>query len=177
MRSPIDRLEEELSWHCVTQCLAKDTATAQRWMTDPFAHLTEGFIINPVPIRLIPLIQEAQQQWQIREQQCLEGLGLTRESFLETFAEIRRQFLSGQGGWHGAVSALSASVYDVVRNMDWVNVFAWILPRADAQHADVHRETGCVVAAIFYTELLLRHADKNVMQRIEARWRLAVDVG
>ena len=69
----------------------------------------------------------------------------------------------------------------MVKNMDWVNLFSWILPLADKEGRESHIAIGRIVTAIFYTELLA-HFDGSpfsaqALERIEARWQVVNELG
>lgn len=176
MISPIDQLEESLWSTCVIQRAATDKEALERWQTDELAHVRERFVVRPMPAELGGLVQRALAQWQEREQAMCSRLGMTREQFLNEFGKLRQDYSNGGRAWGIAVQSMSPSIQAAVRNMDWVNLFAWVLPQADPGRALEHRMVGRMVAAIFYVELLAKHGNTDgqpALRKIEARWRLA----
>lgn len=100
---------------------------------------------------------------------------MTREVFLSEFEKLREDYLGGGREWRRTALLLSPNIYGAVRNMDWVNLFSWVLPNADQDRAEAHRIIGRMVVALFYVELLSKHEsdDQSVpLRKIEARWRL-----
>lgn len=175
MNSPIDRLEQELWFSCVIQRHPKDQETINRWQTDEISHLKERFYVQPMPSSLNGLVQSALVQWQQIETKVCSNLGMTREQFLKEFEEAREDFLNNGIKWDKAIYSMQNAVYGAVRNMDWVNLFAWVLPLADTEFLVKHREIGRMVTAIFYIELLSKCGfddDNLYLRNIEARWRL-----
>ena len=179
MSMPIEQLEEELWWKCVQEHAAKDQEMAERWQTDESAHLREGYTILPMPDSLQPLVEKAIAQWRERKKKICSRLQMPPEQFVAEFTKARDQFLRDDDQWSVFVTRVGHVVYGAVRNMNWVNLFGWILPVADADNEDQHRETGRFIAALFYTELLLKYGNQqgnerdSVMRRIEVRWQLA----
>lgn len=175
MNSPIDKLEHELWNACIIQMPAKDHETIDRWQSDEIAHLKECFFVQPIPLGLDELVKNALTQWQQIETKVSLNLGMNREQFLKEFEKTREDFLNKGTEWEKAVESMQFELYGVVRNMDWVNLFSWVLPGADKEYYENHREIGRMVTAIFYIELLSKYGfdDENIyLRNIEARWRL-----
>lgn len=178
MRSPIDQLAEALWGYCVSPRAAQDRETLERWQADEFAHLKEGFAVQMMPDNIKPLVEKAIAQWEEREKIVCSRLKMDREVFLEEFQRARESFLKGENGWAKTVLWMGHIVYGVVRNMDWVNLFSWILPAADPENFEKHRLIGKMVTAVFYIELLTKNGTNAAsdigyhLARIEARWRL-----
>ncbi|WP_295427354.1 hypothetical protein [uncultured Thiodictyon sp.] len=176
MTSPIDRLEEALWGACVVQGAAPDEGTLVRWQTDELAHLRERFSVRPLPAEFDDLARRALAQWQEREQVACARLGMAREAFLSEFEKLREDYLGGGQEWQRTALSLSSEIHGAVRNMDWVNLFSWVLPNADRERAETHRMVGRMVTALFYVELLFKHVlldDQSLsLRKIEARWRL-----
>ncbi len=175
MTSPIDQLEEALWGACVMQRAAPDEETVNRWQTDELAHLRERFLVQPMPAEFDDLVGRALAQWRDREQQVCSRLAMSREAFLREFEKLRADHLGGGLEWRKTVASLAPKIYGAVRNMDWVNLFSWVLPNADRERAEAHRMVGRMVTALFYVEQLSKHgADDQAhpLPKIEARWRL-----
>ena len=175
MISPIDQLEEALWGACVMQPAASDEETVERWQTDELAHLRERFRVRPLPAELADLAGRALVQWQEREESVCSRLGLTRDAFLRQFATLREDYLHGGHDWQQHVALLAPAIHGAVRNMDWVNLFSWVLPNTDRERAEAYRMVGRMVVALFYCELLSRHGtdDESLpLRKIEARWQL-----
>jgi hypothetical protein len=175
MTSSIDRLEEDLWAACVIQRAAPDEETVERWQTDELAHLRERFFVRPMPAEFDDLVRRALAEWHDREQAACSRLGMTRDAFLGEFAKTREDYLGAGREWRQTSESLSPSIHGVVRNMDWVNLFSWVLPNADRERAEAHRMIGRMVVALFYVELLSKHGpgDQSLsLRKIEARWRL-----
>lgn len=174
MRSAITQLESEIWNSCVRQLAARDEETARRWQTDEFAHLNERFLVQPLPAELEPLVSQAVMQWQQIEQQVCSKLGMTSEQFLHSFEKARHDFISGGKKWEPIIGAMQEGVAGAVRNMDWVNLFSWVLPKAVREPGGQNLSVGRMVTAIFYCELLSKYGkrDENgYLRKIEARWR------
>ena len=173
--SPINRLERELWNCCVRQVAAEGMETAERWENNPLDYMKEGFSIEPMPISMKPLVEEAITRWTEIEGKVLSRLQMSREQFLEEFEKARNSYLSGTDEWNSFAIMYGSVLYGVVLNMDIVNLFAWILPNADLSRREEHRSVGQMVTAIFYTELLYK-ADGEIdpnnrsLRKIEARW-------
>ncbi len=175
MTSPIDKLEEALWGACVIQRAAPDEETVNRWQTDELAHLRERFLVQPLPAEFNDLAGRALAEWRDREHQVCSRQGMTRDAFLSEFEKLREDHRGGGLEWRKTVASLAPKVYGAVRNMDWVNLFSWILPNADRERAEAHRVVGRMVVALFYVELLSKHGfdDQSLpLRKIEARWRL-----
>jgi hypothetical protein len=175
MKSAIDRLEEKVWASCITQRAAQDQQTIERWQRDHYAHLKERFIVSPIPATLNQLVEAALEEWQQRENRLFSSLGMSREQFLDKFEKTRTSFLQGKNAWQGFVYQTGEAVYAVVKNMDWVNLFSWILPVANTEIADRLYITGRTVATIFYIETLWKNLDARPenFKNIEACWKLA----
>lgn len=179
MQSPIDRLEREIWAGCVRQRLAGDKETLDRWQSDEVAHITERFIVDPVPSSLRPLVDEAIVEWVQIESAFLSLIEMDRGSFLKGFESARDAYLHRTRHWEPFASKVGAVARGVVRNMDWVNLFAWVLPQADREHGAHHAATAKMIAAVFYMEQLAKygkHLDvvpEGLFARLEARWQLA----
>jgi hypothetical protein len=186
MRSPIDQLEERLWDCCVIQLAAQNQETIERWQTDEIAHIKERFAVQEMPNTLKPLVKAVIEQWKEIERKVCSRLNMNQEQFLSKFEDLRRNFLKGNNEWREDVLLMEPVVYGAVRNMDWVNLFAWILPNADKEHYDEYRAIGRMVTALFYVEILSKYIqhenlpknenvyydDESALKRIEARWRL-----
>ncbi len=179
-RSAIVKFEGEL-WHaCVFQKAADSKETLNRWQEDELAYLQESFIVEPMPEELRPLMNQALEEWKIREDKVLSKLGMDRREFMHRFQEARESLWRGGFRWPLFALGVGDRVYGVVLNMDWVNLFGWILPRADKANEKQHRERGRLVTALFYSELMLRYVgnpEHRDLVRIEARWVLANEGG
>lgn len=181
MNSPISQLEQELWGCCVHQRAAGNKEMAERWQNDPFAYQQEGFVIERLPPSMLPLVEQAITEWKRIEGKVCSNLQMSREQFLEEFEKAWSNFQSGGNEWN--TFARYGSIVDgAVRNMDIVNLFAWILPAADPDRREEHRAIGRMVAAVFHTELLYKgasQADPNdaTFRRLEARWRLVDPTG
>ncbi len=100
---------------------------------------------------------------------------MDREQFLSQFETVRADFFDRGTDWKVTVGYLRDKLYAAVRNMDWVNLFSWVLPSADKEHSIENRATGRMVTAIFYIELLSKYGqdyENDILKKIEARWRL-----
>ncbi len=157
MNSPIDKLERELWDSCVTQHPAQNQESTVRWQTDELSHLKERFSVHSMPAELDALVQDALIQWQKIEKKLCSGLGINREHFLNEFEKAREDFHNKGNEWQRLINSMKRGVYGAVRNMDWVNLFSWVLPNADKKHTEEHRKTGRMVTAVFYIELLSKH--------------------
>ena len=175
MRSVIDKLEEEIWAACVRERTAEDQETTDRWQTDEYSHLRERFSVRPMPSELDKLASDALVQWQQIENKVCATLGMSREQLLNKFAKARESYLNKGTEWQMTIVEMQFALSGVVRNLDWVNLFSWILPVADKEHADKYRATGRMITAIFYIELLFKNGDDcndRELKRIEARWRI-----
>jgi hypothetical protein len=175
MSSAIDRLDEEVWASCITQRAAQDQQTVERWQSDHYAHLKERFVISPIPEALNQLVEVALAEWQQRENRLLSVLGMGREQFLDKFEKTKTSFLQGKKDWQGFVYQTGGAVYAVVKNMDWVNLFSWILPAAKPEAASRLFDIGRTATAIFYLEMLSKNLDARPenLKNIEACWKLA----
>jgi len=176
MESPINRLEQELWDCCVRQVAAKDMETMEKWQDNPLSHLREGFSVNAMPSALESLSVQAIDRWKDIEAKICSNLNMSREHFIEEFEKARTSFLAGNADWK-LFAEHGLTVHGAVRNMDWVNLFTWVLPNADREKRDEHRSIGRMVAAVFYTELLSNcleseYIDKESLRKIEARWQI-----
>lgn len=173
--NPIDVLEEEVLTNCLMQSSANEE-TIKKWQTDEVAHLKERFIISPLPDKLRPLVDSALSQWQKIEVKILSKLNTTKEEFLEKFKSARASFINGNNEWQIFIIDVGFAVRMAVKNLDWVNLFAWILPRADKENAQTYKETGLMMTAVFYSELLFKNLsipqNKDNLRRVDARWIL-----
>ncbi|MEJ5366629.1 MAG: hypothetical protein WHS86_16155 [Desulfosoma sp.] len=182
-RNPVDQLVDETYAHCVRERPARDAETVYRWQKDEISHLRERFEVLPLMPELRQLALEAVDHWRERESRLLETLKTTKEEFLSTFRAIREDVLKGGSQSLRAAYALYPKTRGVCRNMDWVNLFSWILPQADPDRAAIYGEVGRIVTACLYIEILSKlqpfqaeeesiTKDRDLM-RIEARWQLA----
>jgi|GEM_PF-1488188 len=172
-RSAIETLQEELWGACVMQRAAQDQEVANRWQTNELSHLKEGFRVQPMPDYLNSFVQDALAEWQQIENKACHNLN--RGQILSEFEKARDDFLNGGNDWRKIIAAMELSVNEAVLNIDWVNLFAWVLPNADKENAEEHKVTGRIVTAIFYIEQLIKHGshpEHNNLKRIEARWQL-----
>jgi hypothetical protein len=180
MESAIDRLEQEIWAACVRQRLAQDPETLERWRSDQVSHIRERFIIDPMPPSLQPLVDEANTQWEHIESSFLSRRALMdKERFLSEFEAARSSLLQGTKEWGSFALIMGQRAWGVVRNLHWVNLFAWVLPTADPGNRSKHAAIGIMAAAIFYTEAMERHRDGagttlgDPLVAIDARWKLA----
>ncbi len=175
-QSPIDRLIEEAWDCCIIRLLPVDSAMRERWENDEMTYLKEGFRLGPLPEELKPLVSEALKQWDERQKKALESLKMDRDAFLREFRLIRTSCLEGGREWVTPLLSMAHLVYGAVRNMDWVNLFTWILPNTDRENAGTYIETGQMVTALFYLEILYKHLANprgfNALDKIEVRWKL-----
>jgi hypothetical protein len=120
-------------------------------------------------------MEAAFEEWQERENRLFSSLRMSREQFLEKFEKTREAFLQGKNDWQGFVYQTGEASYAVVKNMDWVNLFSWILPAANPEIADNLFIKGKTVAAIFYIEKLWKNLDARPedLKNVEACWKLA----
>lgn len=175
MKSVIDQLEEKVWDSCVVERPARNQETVEKWQSDAYVHLKERYYVNPLPSSLHSLIDEAITQWEKIEAKVLNGLGMTKDQFLIEFESTRQNLLKNDLSWQKSVTTSGKLVYGAVRNIDWVNLFGWILPAAYPEIADRLRIIGRMVTAIFYTELLWKNINGNEidLKEIEACWKLA----
>lgn len=181
--SAIDQLLSEIRARCVVQLGAPDEETAQKWYEDDFLHLTHGYLVNPMPADLEPLVQQATAEWKETEWRICERLGFDRQEFLRKFEEARSDFLANGDDWQEFVLQTCPAVHGAVMNMEWVTLFSWLLPFSDHANANAHRDTGRFVAAALYIETLYDYKlsgrygantlCRDPIMKLEARWRLA----
>ena len=175
MTLSIDELESEIWSICVMQRAAQDEETINRWQTNELSHLKERFLVQPLPLELKNMAHSALIEWQQLEKKICSNLGMNRTEFLSLFEKAREDYLNNGKDWQKIISSIQNKVYGAVRNMDWVNLFSWILPQADKEHNEEYIQIGCMVTAIFYIEMLSKfgrdHNNDN-LKRIEARWLL-----
>lgn len=169
MSSPINKLEEEIWVACVRQRAAEDQETTDRWQTDECSHLRERFFVRPMPSELDKLARDALEQWRQIENKVFANLGMSREQFLNEFEKARESYLNKNTEWQMTIVKMQFALSGAVRNLEWVNLFSWILPVADKEHADEYKAAGRVITAIFYIELLAKQSQDD-LRRIEARW-------
>lgn len=173
--SSINKLEG-LIWNTCVRAKAPDSEDVVKiWQEDAYAHLTEGFMVLPMPSDLNESVQNALTSWNAIEEKVCCRINMSRGQFLDEFEKTREDFLKKGNIWKINAMKYSAQVYGSVLNMNWVNLFSWMLPYADRTNSKTHRETGRMVIALFYIELLSKYGDdhENVyLKRIEARWRI-----
>ncbi len=177
--SSINKLEG-LIWNTCVRAKAPDSEDAiSQWQEDEYAHLTEGFMVLPLPSDLNESVQNALAAWNTIEEKVCCRMNMSRAQFLEEFEKMREDFLKNGRQWKTKAMFMSAQVYGSVLNMNWVNLFSWMLPYADRTNSKTLRETGRMVTALFYIELLSKYGDdhENVyLKRIEARWRIVNEI-
>lgn len=178
----IDRLEQELWSQCVTQVAATDDETIQRWRNDEVAHIRGRFRVSIMQESTRPLVEAAASEWERIEVIFLKRMGgMTREQFLTEFTALREEFLNKTPLWIGKALGWGNIAYGAVKNLDWVNLFSWVLPQADPSHVEDHRQRGKMVTAIYYTEMLGKYGTseapnhQNILTRVDARWQLLQD--
>jgi len=179
MSSPINKLEQSLRHACVHQRPADDEEMVKRWQVDEYSHLRERFFVLSIPSEYNNLVKSALIQWKEIESKVCAGLGLNSEEFLSEFEKAREDFLNRGANWQTTIASMYNHVYGSVLNMNWVNLFSWIFPKADKENIKDYKSIGRMVTAIFYIELLKRHGhdfENNDLKRIEARWRLVNDL-
>lgn len=175
----IDRLEQEIWNFCVTRIAPENIRTEYRWRSDETAYLMEGFCVGKMPENLRPLLNKALLQWNEISVKMLSDLSISKNAFLESFYSARTSYLNGGREWENFIFASGSAVRGVVKNMDWVNLFSWILPVADSGNSELHIANGRMVASVFYSELLLKYgrnpdlASNNPLGKIETRWWIA----
>ncbi len=176
MQTSIERLEQELWSRCVKQRPPKDDEVFERWCKDELAHMRERFVIVRIPSDLNSLVEEATARWDQIETKVLGRLSMDRQTFIEAFDKGYMQMVSGDTQWM-TLLGLAGATRGAVRNMDWVNLFAWVLPVADKPNRYVHLSRGRIVAAMFYIEVLARYGlsarddASSPVGKIDARWR------
>lgn len=175
MSSSINQLEQKIWECCVKQRPAKDRETAVRWQTDELSHLKERFVITPLPSNINELVQAALLEWHNIQNKVLLNCRMDDEQFLVLFEKIRDDYLKNGNEWLSTVNSIYSKLYGAVRNLDWVNLFCWILPKADKEHAEKLTKIGKIVTAIYYIEMLANCGhdhESGILKKIEARWCL-----
>ena len=174
MASAIDRLIDEVWSCCIDRRPAHDATIMERWQSDPYAYIRESFVVTPLPPSLRPLVQDALNQWQGIEDRILDGIATSRDQFISEFENIRSLYLQGDAAWRTSITAKGCIVCGAVRNMEWVNLFSWILPTACPDLLPAIRQTGKMVTAVLHIEFLWKSMSNPAdLAGIEARWRLA----
>jgi hypothetical protein len=184
MRSAIGKLEERLWNTCIAQIAARDdeTETVKKWQEDDYIHMKERFRVRPMSPEIIPLVHQALQEWREIERMFCARLGTSPNEFLREFVTIRATFLNGDPKWLKLFGNKGSIAHGAVMNMDWVNMFGWILPQAYPGKSDELLRIGRIVTAIFYCEMLHKYGSEanalqnNNLAQMEARWRLADDL-
>ena len=180
MESAIDIMEKEVWACCVRQRAAKGDATIARWQKDEYAHLKERYIVEPMPDTMQPLVEKALAEWQKIENAFCAAVGMSPDEFLEAFEKARESFLmrfdKRDGVWQRFITN-GNTLQGRVRNMDWVNLFAWVLPQADPANRERNIRVGKMVTACLYTEYMFKYAlnvgaSNEPLRLIEARWKL-----
>jgi len=171
----IDRLWEEVYWCCVNPLYPKDETTAKLWKEDEFLRLKHGYYITPLPEKLKGHILDAISFWKRREIEVFEKMGMKRDEFLRKFRELREDYYQGGKRWKKNVVIFYSKVKGAVKNIQWVDLFSWILPIADSENVEVYRSIGMVMTALFYIEMLFKSSypsGEDYIKRIEARWKI-----
>ena len=171
----IDKLEREIWDIWVRECAAQDGETLKRWQIDELSHLKERFLVQKLPSNLQYLAHNALNQWQELESKICLKLGMDRTEILHVFEAAREEFLRNDKNWERKINPLQNKVWGAVRNINWVDLFSWILPNADIEHSEEYRQIGRLIAAIFYIEMLSKYGhdrDNSNLKKIEARWLL-----
>lgn len=184
METAIDLMEKDVWACCVRQQAARGDAAITRWQTDEYAHIKEHFIVEPMAAELQPLVEKALSEWQGIEDGFCAAIGMSSDEFLEAFAKARESFLmrfdKRDGVWQ-EFSKHGNALHGRVRNMDWVNIFAWVLPQADPVNRERNVRIGKMVTACLYTEFMFKYAvagaNEEPVRLIEARWRLVSEKG
>jgi hypothetical protein len=186
--SHIDALEGALWNACVRQRAATSQEQVERWQNDERAHLAERFLIAPAPAEFAAQIEAALTEWDAIESAILAPPqngpfihpAKDRQTFLDEFAEVRRLHLAGEELPLTLVREC-VNLAGKVRNMDWVNLFALVLPAADPEGRAEHLARARMVVAIFYMEkiskvfLAVGSGDEEALRKVEGRWRLVAD--
>lgn len=181
----IDTLEDALWQSCVRQRAATSQQQMDRWQNDERAHLSERFLITLAPSEYAPQIEAALAEWDAIESAILappqHGSFLwpakDRNVFLDEFAAARSLHLTGTA-LPESLMRLCLSLTGKVRNMDWVNLFALVLPAADPEQREGHLARARMVVAIFYLEqigkmfLASDSPVEEALRKIEGRWQL-----
>lgn len=101
-------------------------------------------------------------------------LKMTRDQILKEFEKARESYVNKGAEWQMKIMGIQVVLNGAVRNMDWVNLFTWILPVADKEHADEYRTLGRMITAIYYIEIMSKQGydyEYRDLKRIEAGWR------
>jgi hypothetical protein len=181
--SHIDALEGALWNACVRQRAATSQEQVERWQNDERAHLAERFLIAPAPVEFAAQIEAALTEWDAIESAVLappqEGPFIhpckDRRTFLDEFAEVRRLHLAGEE-LPLPLMRECVKLAGRVRNMDWVNLFALVLPVADPERRAENLARARMVVAIFYMEKIGKvflapgSVDVEALRMVEARW-------
>ena len=181
----IDSLESKLWQLCINRRAATSDEQLERWQSDERAYLTEGFLVTPAPAECAAHIEAAMAEWDAIEASVLSPpptgafrrRAKDRQTFLNEFSEARQSYLAGET-LPIPLARLCLTLTGKVRNMDWVNLFTWVLPAADPEHRSAHLERAQMVVAVFYLEKIGKallapdHQDKAGMRKIETRWQL-----
>jgi len=177
-RSVIEELHDSLHYHCVLRLSAESESVMNRWDSSEFAYFKEGFKILPIPgdTKTHENVKNAQIQWNKKEKNILKALNMDKINFLKEFNKARDSHLAGTREWETFIFCSAPIVYGCVRNMSWVNLFAWILPLADKENHDKHKEIGLMVASLFYIEMLYKYGknteNSEALANIEAKWQI-----
>jgi len=183
----IDQLEEELWYACVRQRAPRDEHQAEHWRQDELSHLRERFVVTLAPPELGPIITGAVAEWDRIEAKILaldavrptDQPSATRADYLAAFAQARESFLADRTPSPQHME-IGVAVRGAVRNMDWVNLFAWVLPSAVPDDRESSLDRARMVVATYYFEMIGKAArfpdgiDERTWSKLEARWRLVV---
>ena len=180
--SPIDSLVEKVWSECVTQRPAEGIEEANKWHKDEVAHLNDRYIVSPLPKNLKTLVEEAINQWAFIEIGSYKKTGLDRYQYLEEFEKVLELYRSGDSGWNQNLGKLI--IPGIIPNQEWVNLFSWILPKADPEKKKIYKNVGRLVTAFYYAELLKKYGVKNeneidlyeYLRKIDARWVLTNEI-
>ena len=184
----IEKLQSVLSSACVAQRAATSREQIERWQTSEFSYLKESYVISPAPAELAPLIQAALAEWDQIEASILnppqEGsfirARIDRTVFMDQFVQARALYLAGEPLTQ-QLQRRCLSLRGKVRNMEWVNLFALVLPVADPAHREENLARARMVVAIFYLESIGKSlmspstSDETALRKIEARWQLVAE--
>ena len=175
--SAIDQLEQVMWSQVITQSPATDDDTIRRWYEDDLVHLKERYRVAPMDESNRELVNAAIAEWSLIQVKFTENAGFSEDEFLERFTQLREWKLENVPQAGVNVAQLSQMARGVVKNMDWVNLFSWILPQADPKHKLAHLLWGRMVTGIYYVELLGKQnistvgSGDNPITRVDARWR------
>lgn len=181
-KTPVDRINAlvDMVWsRCVQRRAAKDDETAQRWQDDYLTYMREGFAFLPTGSDMEPAIEDAIDAWKEIEAQIFSMIGMDRAGFMDKFESARANLLAGGADWQVFAFENGPLVNGAVFNIDWVGLFAWILPLADAKRLDTYREIGRMVTATLYTEILYKSMEEPLVlenSHIEEKWRMAKEI-